>query len=208
MNKRIFALPAAALTALVLAGCGSDDTPAAAPASATTATAPSASSSAEASAEHNDADIQFAQMMIPHHRQAIDMAKMASTRASSPDVKALAAKIQTAQDPEIQTMSTWLLAWKAAVPTGMPGMDDGGMSMPSMPGAMSDADMKKLESLSGAAFDKEFLTSMTAHHKGAIQMAQEEQKNGKNSEAVALAAKIVTDQTAEIAEIQKLLSAS
>ena len=210
MNKRIFALPAAALTALVLAGCGSDDTPAAAPASATTAAAPSTSASAGVSAEHNAADIMFAQMMIPHHRQAIDMAKMASTRASSADVKALATKIWTAQDPEIQTMSTWLLTWKAAVPTGMPGMDmgDGGMSMPSMPGAMSDADMKKLESLSGAAFDKEFLTMMTAHHKGAIQMAQEEQKNGKNPEAVALAGKIVTDQTAEIAEIQKLLNAS
>jgi len=207
MNKRVFALPAAALTALVLAGCGSNDTPAATPASAT---APAASSSPSMSTAHNDADVMFAQMMIPHHRQAIDMAKIASTRASSPDVKALAAKIRTAQDPEIQTMSTWLLAWKAAVPTGMPGMDhgDGGMSMPSMPGAMSEADMKKLESLSGAAFDKDFLTMMTAHHRGAIQMAQEQQKNGENPEAVALAAKIVTDQTAEVAEIQKLLSAS
>ncbi len=207
MHKRILALPAAALTALVVAGCGSDDTPVAAPASS--AAAPSASGSAAASTEHNDADVMFAQMMIPHHRQAIDMAKMAATRAADPKVKELASKIQTAQDPEIQTMSTWLMAWNAPMPTGMPGMDgmdDGSMS--SMPGAMSPADMKKLESLSGAAFDKEFLTSMTAHHQGAIQMAQEEQRNGKNPDAVALAKKIVTDQTAEIAEIRTLLGAS
>jgi uncharacterized protein (DUF305 family) len=82
------------------------------------------------------------------------------------------------------------------------GMDHGGGSMPGM---MSEADMKKLESLSGAAFDKEFLTMMIAHHQGAIQMAEEQQKNGKNPEAVALATKIAADQTAEIAEIRKLL---
>lgn len=205
MQKRFLALPAAALTALVLAGCGSDDTPASAPAAPAAPSAPSTSSPAGASTEHNDADVTFAQSMIPHHRQAIDMAKMASTRAASTDVKALATKIAAAQDPEIQTMSTWLTAWNAPMPTGMD-MGDGMSS--SMPGMMSDADMKMLESMSGAAFDKEFLTMMTAHHKGAIQMAQEEQKNGKNPEAVALAKKIVTDQTAEIAEIQKLLGAS
>ncbi len=204
MHKRIFALPAAAVTALVLAGCGSNDTPAASAPS--TAASPSTSSSGPVSAEHNDADVTFAQMMIPHHRQAIDMAKMASTRAADPAVKKLAAKIWTAQDPEIQTMSSWLMAWKAPLPTGMPGMDMGSMpSMPSMPGMMTDAEMKKLESLSGAAFDKEFLTMMIAHHQGAIQMAQEQQKNGKNPDAVALAKKIAADQTAEIAEIRTLL---
>ena len=139
MHKRILALPVAALTALVVAGCGSDDTPAAAPAPSATAS-PSALSSTGVSAERNDADVVFAQMMIPHHRQAIEMAKMAASRAADPKVKALAGKIEAAQDPEIQTTSGWLMAWNAPMPTGMPGMDHGGMSMPSMPGAMSDAD--------------------------------------------------------------------
>lgn len=214
MNKRIIALPIVALSALLVAGCGSDDSPAAAPGTTTMPSSmpmpseamPSESGTEEVSAEHNDADIMFAQMMIMHHRQAIDMAKMASTRAASADVKTLATKIQAAQDPEIQTMSTWLTTWNAPMPTGMPGMDMGD-SMP-MPGSMSEMDMKKLESLSGAAFDKEFLTMMITHHKGAIQMAQEQEKNGKNPQAVALAKKIVADQTAEIAEIQKILASS
>ena len=201
MHKRVLALPAVGLAALLVAGCGSDDDATSAAPSMTGM--PSSSASASVSAEHNDADVMFAQMMIPHHQQAVEMAKMAATRAADPEVKSLAAKIQTAQDPEIQTMTGWLTAWGAAMPTAMPGME--GMDMPSMPGAMSEADMKKLESLSGAAFDKEFLTSMVAHHKGAITMAEEEQKNGKNPDAVALAKKIVTDQTAEISEIQKLL---
>jgi uncharacterized protein (DUF305 family) len=32
---------------------------------------------------HNQADIMFAQRMLPHHRKALDMAKQATTRASS-----------------------------------------------------------------------------------------------------------------------------
>ena len=207
MHKRILALPAALLTAVVVAGCGSDDTPAATPAPSVTAT-PSATGSAAASTERNDADVMFARMMIPHHRQAVDMAKMARQRAADPKVKELAAKIEAAQEPEIQTMASWLTAWGEPVPTGMPGMDHGGTPMPSMPGGMSDADMKKLESLSGAAFDREFLTSMIAHHQGAIQMAQQEVKNGKNPDAVALAKKMVADQTAEIADIRELLGSS
>ena len=206
MTKRVLALSAAVLTALVVAGCGSDDTPAAAP-SASTPGSPAASASAGVSAAHNDADVMFAQMMIPHHRQAIDMAKMAATRAADSAVKTLAARIQAAQDPEIQTMASWLTAWNAAMPTGMPGMDMGDSSKPSMPGAMSDAEMKKLDSTSGTAFDREFLTMMIKHHQGAIQMAQEEQKNGKNTEAVALAGKVVSDQTAEIGEIRRMLGA-
>lgn len=202
MHKRVIALPAAVLAGLLVAGCSSDDTPAAAP-SPTTAGAPSAT--ATVSAAHNEADIAFAQMMILHHRQAVEMATMAASRAADPAVKQLAARIQAAQDPEIGTMSSWLSAWKAAMPSAMPEME--GMPGMGMPGMMSDADMKKLESLSGTAFDKEFLTMMIAHHKGAIQMAQEQQKNGQNPEAIALAKKIVTDQTAEIAEIQKLLGA-
>lgn len=202
MHKRVLALPAAVLTAIVVAGCGSDDTPAAAP---SVSASPSASSSASVSAEHNDADVMFAQMMILHHRQAIDMAKMVPTRAANPEVKALASKIQAAQDPEIQTMAFWLVSWKMPVPTGMPGMDHGEASMPGM---MSDADLKKLGSLSGSAFDREFLAMMVAHHQGAIRMAEEQEKNGKNPDAVALGKKIAEDQTAEIAEIRKLLGAS
>jgi uncharacterized protein (DUF305 family) len=117
MHKRVLALPAAALTALLVSGCGSDDTPAAAPTPSGTSL-PSASASAGVSAEHNDADVMFAQMMIPHHRQAIGMAKMAPTRATDPQVKELAATIRAAQDPEIQTMASWLTAWASRCPQG------------------------------------------------------------------------------------------
>ena len=54
--------------------------------------------------------------MIPHHLQAVQMAKMAQTQASLPAVKTLAEQIQAAQGPEIETMTQWLKGWGEAVP--------------------------------------------------------------------------------------------
>ncbi|MFC0554483.1 DUF305 domain-containing protein [Planotetraspora thailandica] len=153
-----------------------------------------------AEAEHNDSDVMFTQMMIPHHRQAVKMAKLADTKAASPEVRKLAAQIEAAQDPEIQTMSGWLTSWGMQVPrTDGMSMDHG------MPGMMSDEDMKKLGTLSGAAFDKAFLTMMIQHHEGAITMAKDEQSNGVYEPAKQLAGSIISSQSAEIATMKELL---
>ena len=73
----------------------------------------------------SDTDIAFAQLMIPHHQQAIEMADLAATNATSAEVKALAAQIKAAQDPEISMMTQWLTGWGA--PMEMEGTTDGGM---------------------------------------------------------------------------------
>ena len=196
--KRLFTLFTLALVAaLTLAGCGGNDE--------------TTSSTSSSSSNFNDADVTFAQSMIPHHQQAVQMAKMARMKASSPEVKQLADKIEAAQGPEIKTMTGWLKDWGKKVPSGsMSGMDHDMDDMDStgsgdMPGMMTDADMKKLDGARGAGFDRMFLTMMTEHHTGAIEMAKTEQTDGKNADAVALAKKIEADQTAEIAEMKQLL---
>jgi uncharacterized protein (DUF305 family) len=150
---------------------------------------------------HNDQDVMFAQMMIPHHRQAIEMADLAAARASSPEVKSLAADIKKAQTPEIQRLSGWLSAWGASVPSpGMGGMHHGGTE-----GMMSDDDMKKLGAAKGAAFDKAFLQMMIKHHEGAVAMAKTEQSAGQFADAKSMAAGIVSSQSAEITKMRSLL---
>jgi uncharacterized protein (DUF305 family) len=159
--RRIALSAAAVLTALTLAACGSTSAPTAAPnAPGPMMTAPAADG------DHNQADVMFSRMMIPHHEDAIEMAKLAPTRADSADVKALAAQIQAAQQPEIEQMKGWLASWnEPTMPAGMgpDGMGQGG-NMPGgaptgMPGGMmSSGDMAKLEGLSGTEFDREFLT--------------------------------------------------
>lgn len=205
-------LPAALISgALILSACGSDtkdSSPGAAANMSGSTTDTAAAVSGDAGA-HNDADVKFSQEMIVHHRGAIAMAKLAGTRAANADVKALAVKIEAAQDPEIATMSTWLKSWGAEVPAADSGMSGaGGMDHGSsaMPGMMTDQEMAGLEKSMGADFDTMFLQMMTKHHEGAITMAKEQQSKGQNPDAKALAAKIVTDQTAEIAEMAKLIT--
>ncbi|WP_406408399.1 DUF305 domain-containing protein [Streptomyces sp. NBC_01643] len=164
----------------------------------------SGNSSATAEAEStdfNDADVTFAQTMIPHHEQALEMAELADGRASDAEVKDIAAKIEKAQDPEIKTMKGWLKSWnKPTAIESMPGMDHG-----SGDGMMSDADMEHLKGMKGAEFDKMFAEMMIEHHNGAISMAQDEQKSGKHADAVKMAGDIVEGQSAEVEQLQSLV---
>ena len=205
MKRLLSSLTLALVAALTLAGCGGKDD----------STSSTSSATNSSSSDFNDADVTFAQSMIPHHQQAVQMAKMAKTNASSPEVKQLAEKIEAAQGPEIDTMTGWLKDWGKKAPSGsmsdMGGMnhdsddDMGSMGSGDMPGMMSGADMKKMMGASGAGFDSMFLTMMTEHHTGAIKMARTEQANGKSADAVALAEKVEADQTAEIAQMKQLL---
>lgn len=85
---------------------------------------------------------------------------------------------------------------------GHEGMDHGDMDMEGM---SQEEAMAELESLSGAEFDRRFLELMIAHHRGAVDMAQEELDGGENPEALELAQKIIDDQQAEISETEQLL---
>ncbi|MFM7211473.1 MAG: DUF305 domain-containing protein, partial [Actinomycetota bacterium] len=139
-----------------------------------------------ADATFNAADVAFAQGMIPHHRQAIDMAELVPSRGTSPEVAALAQQIAAAQGPEIATMTSWLQAWDQVVPVDM-GMDHSTHDMGAMDGMMSADDMERLGGSKGAAFDRMWVEMMIVHHEGALTMAQREVAEGKDPAAVALA---------------------
>ncbi|MFF0079273.1 DUF305 domain-containing protein [Streptomyces canus] len=195
--------------ALTLTACGGDSDD-----SGSAASSPSVSAETSAAA-HNAQDVSFAQGMIPHHQQAVEMAGLADGRASSPDVKDLAARIEKAQGPEISTMTGWLKSWDEKVPESMPGMDHSGMAgmdgmdgMDGMAGMMDSADMEKLKKTSGKDFDSMFLTMMVEHHEGAVEMATTEKAKGEDQAATAMAGDIITAQNAEISEMKKLLGES
>lgn len=150
----------------------------------------------------NHADVMFLQGMIPHHQQAIDMSKIVPAHSKNPDVIALAAKIQAAQQPEIDEMNKWLHdAGQSGSMAGMDMGDMGGMGM------MSDGDMTALAEAKGSAFDKFFLSGMIGHHEGAVHMAQAIIANGQDSRVRELATNILTSQTAEIEQMKVMLAA-
>lgn len=209
--KPAFTVVAAMAGALVLVGCGGSGER---PAAAVSNSHASATTSSPASS-FNDADVMFAQQMIPHHQQAIQMAQMAPSHAQNPKVKVLAAEIEALQASEIKTMTGWLHAWGKPVPTAMPGMmspmpgmvgsPSPGMSGASMPGMISQQEMSQLMAAHGATFDRMFLQMMIRHHQGAVEMAKTEQAKGLNPAAKKLAQQIQTSQTAQIAQMQQML---
>jgi uncharacterized protein (DUF305 family) len=199
--RRATVTATAVTAALVLAACGSDSGD---DSGSGSAAKPSTTASADAPADaHNDQDVSFAQGMIPHHQQALEMAETAAARASSAEVKDLAARIEKAQDPEIRTMSGWLKGWGEDVPSAMPGMDHSGHG--GMAGMMDKDDMDKLSKASGKDFDTMFLTMMIEHHEGAVKMATTEKQKGQYGSATQMADAIITAQNAEIEEMKRLL---
>lgn len=204
---RIAALALAATASLGLLGaCGGDND---APSEAVAA-------GAESGAGFNDADVAFAQGMIPHHNQALDMARLAAGRASSPAVKKLAAQIVQGQRPEIEQLQGFLAGWERPLPEGMDTMA-GMEEMADMPGMESMAGMENMENMAtgaqigklkaarGKNFDRLFLQMMLKHHRSAVEMAQTERAQGVDPEAKTLAGQIVKTQNGEIARMTKLL---
>ena len=196
MRKTLAAIALLATAGLTLTGCGGD---------ADDATTGSTSSDSA----FNDADVTFAQEMIPHHEQAVEMAELAQDRADSGEVLELAENIEAAQGPEIDTLQGWLEAWGEEAPSDeTDGMDHGDMghgSSSEMPGMMDENEMNDLMAASGASWDRMFLEMMIEHHEGAIEMAHVEVDEGDNPDAVALAEKIISDQQTEITQMRQLL---
>lgn len=211
MKKTLTISAAAIATAIALVGCaagsgtGSPETNATSDAhhgSSGTALSSAPATSAPTSAEFNDADTMFAQMMIPHHTQAVAMSDIMLAKEGIPaPVTDLATKIKAAQGPEIEQMTGWLQSWgqPTEMPTDMP-------SGHSMSGMMGEDDMATLEAAQGPEAAKLFLTQMIAHHEGAVMMAKTETTDGKNGEAVQLSKVIVNAQETEIQEMKDLLA--
>jgi uncharacterized protein (DUF305 family) len=225
-NKQIAVAFAAAAVAVVVGACSNPESNTPASASPATGSAPTSANTGPADAQaHNDADVTFAQHMIPHHRQAVEMSDMMLAKEGiDPRVVSMVEVIKAAQAPEIETMRGWLNDWGvAAMPPmsgGMPGHEmpgDGGMppmsgmpgdgGMPPMSGSgmMSPADMSALQKAQGAEASRLFLTQMIEHHKGAISMAQTEIDSGEYAPAIEMARKIASSQQEEIASMEQLL---
>ena len=205
--KRLAVALAAGTLLFTLAACGDDDTKDA-----------HAEQTAANGDVFNNADVDFATAMIPHHAQALAMVDLTRGRELSPQVRQLTEEIQAAQGPEIEKMVDWLTAWEQPVPEtmrdhanaedsdGMGGHDMDDESDSDMPGMMTDEDLADLESAQGPEFEDMWLEMMIEHHEGAIEMAKDEQADGVFKPAISLAESIATSQQAEIDHMRELLA--
>lgn len=172
-------LPALVAGVLLVAGCGEDN-----------------NADSGSTASGNPVDRAFVAQMIPHHEDAVDMAKIAQRRGSSAYVKRLADDIVRTQTAEIATLrAADQRLENAGVTTGSLGVPEHMMGMDDDPASLKTA----------TPFDPAFLTMMIPHHEGAIEMANAELEKGKNPQLKALAQTIITAQQREITEMRQHL---
>jgi uncharacterized protein (DUF305 family) len=158
-------------------------------------------------AEHDD--VAFMQMMVLHHRQALEMADLVPDRAGDPQVVAVAARIEAAQAPEILVMAQWLTDRSIDVP----GVDEDPATYDhaehghaGMVGMLSADQLEALADADGAEFDRLFLSGMIAHHEGAIEMSRHVLRTGADQRVGELATDIVAEQSAEVVRLERVLA--
>lgn len=181
----------------VMTSCGSSDS-----SSGDVSSSSDAASGDSPAVDFNDADVMFAQMMIPHHEQAIELADIALDPAvgASDAVRALAQRIKEAQDPEIDQMTTLLGAWGESTE-----MDSDMDHSTMMSGMLTLDELATLSDQRGTDFDQAWLEAMISHHEGAIEMANDVLDDGSNTEIRSLAEQIIAAQQTEIDEMRALL---
>ena len=152
---------------------------------------------------YNDTDVMFLQMAVPQHEQGIEMARLAEKRASRKEVRDLATAIRLTQEDEVATMKQWLTKWRQPIAPDLDPAAHAGH------GGMHGTDPAVLADLrdtpAGPGFDTRFLTLLTGHQNGAVELARMEQKDGFNQDARGLADRIVKSRTAEIEQMGRYL---
>jgi uncharacterized protein (DUF305 family) len=146
---------------------------------------------------YNTLDATFVRMMVPHHQQALTMADLAPGRAADRRVAAFAERVRAAQAPEILRLRAWLQA-RGLTP------DADRHEHATMPGMQDDAAMAALAAARGADFDRRFVTMMTAHHAGALRMADDVRAGGTDQEIAELANEMAVEQGSEIERLADL----
>jgi uncharacterized protein (DUF305 family) len=157
------------------------------------------------------ADVRFMQRMIAHHGQALTMTALVPARTEREDLRLVAERIAISQRNEIALMRRWLQRHGAAVPDssahGGHGADAAGQAA-AMPGMLTDAELSRLSSASGPAFERLFLELMIRHHEGALAMVAELLATpgaAQDTEVFRLASDVDADQRAEIRRLRSLL---
>lgn len=146
-----------------------------------------------------DFDIDFANMMIEHHKGAIDMSNIELSNGTDSKMKSMAEDIITKQTDEIGMLQKAIANHKSS---GMKHAEGSlQKSMAEMKGKMGSMQMSNNT-------DKDFATMMIVHHEEALKMAKAEVENAMNASLKKMAQKAIEDQTKEIGEFKNWLASN
>lgn len=147
-------------------------------------------------------DSAFANDMITSYGQTSELTALVPERSTDSDLLELAARIDAAQGPDLETMKVFLVQWNSNFDTGP---SQGGQGN-TVIGMVDDATNSRLNSSKGAEFDTLWLKAMIGHQQGAVEMAQAEIAHGANVDAVATAKRLFGTYQAQVGRMHQALA--
>jgi uncharacterized protein (DUF305 family) len=145
----------------------------------------------------NDADVAFAQGLLVADDHATEVVELIGPHTTRPELTALASETLSSRGEEIAKVQAWLGRWGKPVEPGA-GLDPE-TELP--PGLLSDEQLNQLDQLEGAGFDLAFVDAFSSHHRGVIELAERELREGSLGEVKELARQVVDGRKAEIDQL-------
>jgi uncharacterized protein (DUF305 family) len=143
-------------------------------------------------------DVDFAVMMVEHHKGAVDMSKVEVARGNDTEMKSFAQKVIDDQNKEIEFMQGFIL--KAPETTSSNSADFQKGLNGSMMAMMNDNTTIYND------IDKDFAAQMIPHHQSAVDMAKAYLAFGHDKSLKALCENIIRSQTTEIKWLREWLA--
>lgn len=186
----------AVAAAVLLGGCtGVGDSPEPTRLTAAPSTAPTPTTSPAVA----DADVEFVELLVAHHRQALALAALVPERTDTPEVVVLAQDITAARTPELQELLDRLEEW------GLPAQASSAAPSEDVEGGLTAEQVSAIRDSEGAEFDRLWLEGMIEHHEGAIALAEDVLAAGSHRPTLTLAQRLVVADRAEITRMAAML---
>ena len=146
-------------------------------------------------------DLQFIDQMTMHHQGALMSTQAMIADSNRPELRDLAAAIDTSQTAQIEQMQTWRTQWYGDLPSTTGGMDAAQMEQ-----MMTSEAMSGVPDMMGAAGADMYLQMMIVHHQIGVDMSEEALARSGRPEIRQLAQDIADEQSAQILLMRSYLA--
>lgn len=144
-------------------------------------------------------DATWLNLMAANNQQTIEICDLAQEITKNQELKDLAIKIRGARSDELEAINDVFNKGGYSEPL------DVSVRLASMPGVLTDEQMTSLSQLTGADFDKAYLSAMIAHHEGVVDEAGNMLVSGSNEKVKEMAQNIISTFNEEIVLLKVLL---
>lgn len=144
-------------------------------------------------------DLQALDTLAEHHREGIEISKLADDKAEMPEVRSMATNVERDDAEELTRLQAYRTMWFGARQRA---------ENPNLPGAegLTPQEMSQLKNLVGEDFDRMFIDKMIEHHRSGIALVNDIKKNTQREELQEMADEMLREQENELELLEQFRS--